>query len=175
MFALRYLSRGNAELQGDLTHDEAAAILTAGLAVMPVQHVRYPGWQATGDLGTSDGKAAGTLSAGIGLPKGIVVWCDLEGVSTTSTSGDAAAYANNWAAAVSAAGYLPGLYVGYDSRLTADQLGSLSFQHFWKSLSDVPSPTGRGYQLFQSANSQHVDNDVTKNDAKNGMVVWVRP
>lgn len=175
VFAVRYISRGSSEDSGDLTHGEAAGILAGGLALMPVQHVRLSPWQPTGDLGTSDGKAAGALSASVGFPTGVNVWCDLEGVDTSSSAADVTAYADNWAAAVTAAGYVPGLYVGANSGLTADQLGSLNFQHYWKSFSTVPTVTGRGYQLIQSANSQSVDNDKTQNDDKGGSVIWLHP
>ena len=57
-FVLRYLSLREKEAQGDLTKEEANAILEAGLGLMPVQHVREPGWIPTEPLGLRDGNEA---------------------------------------------------------------------------------------------------------------------
>lgn len=43
---------------------EALAILGAGLALMPVQHVALPGWQPNTNLGTLYGNFAATYAAG---------------------------------------------------------------------------------------------------------------
>src|ERR1700689_4315580 len=57
IFCLRYISRGT-ENSGDLSAAEAAIILNAGLALMPVQHFSGDGWSPSGDLGKAYGQAA---------------------------------------------------------------------------------------------------------------------
>lgn len=52
----------------DLDRDEAQAILSAGLALMPVQHVRYAGWMPDASLGTQTGKTAADNAIHVGFP-----------------------------------------------------------------------------------------------------------
>src|SRR5712691_3904473 len=49
-FCVRYISRGQ-ESEADLSAEEAADILNAGLALMPVQQVRAVGWMPSEGLG----------------------------------------------------------------------------------------------------------------------------
>ena len=55
-FCLRYLSR--AQAAQNLTVQEAMDILNSGLALMPVQHARPPGWPPDASLGQADGQEA---------------------------------------------------------------------------------------------------------------------
>lgn len=151
-FCIRYVSLGSTEASGDLTYTEATNILNSGLALMVVQHVRNSGWNPNGTLGTQDGTNAANNCKNLGLPSGVTVWCDLEGVSGSVSSQDIINYCNNWYAQVSKAGYVPGLYVGANCGLTSSQLYySLSFTHYWKSGSVVPGVDNRGYQMVQFA------------------------
>src|SRR6266851_2973147 len=77
-FCLRYLSL-RVESPQDLTPQEATDILNSGLALMPVQHVRKPGWSPTASLGQEDGQNAASNAQDVGFPAGVNVWCDLEG------------------------------------------------------------------------------------------------
>src|ERR1700733_11147613 len=92
-FCIRYVPRTAALAAGNLTNAEALAILGAGLALMPVQHVSLPGWQPNTNLGTAYGNFAAHYAAQVvNLPRGMNVWCDLEGVATGTAAEDVIAY-----------------------------------------------------------------------------------
>jgi len=177
-FCVRYLSLGAQQSTSDLTTAEATAILASGLALMPVQHVRYPGWMPTASLGQQDGTHAASHAGAIGFPPGVNVWCDLEGVGASAAAADVVAYCNAWYTAVAAAGYAPGLYVGASAGLNGQQLYELQFQHYWKSESNVPAVAVRGYQMVQSpapapVEGVSIDRDVTQTDNLGGQVLWL--
>lgn len=177
-FCLRYLSVGAGQAHGDLSPAEANNILAAGLALMPVQHVLRPGWSPTAALGTTNGTHAAANAAAIGFPAGVNVWCDLEVVAAGTTADEVTGYCNAWSDAVSAGGYVPGLYVGADIVLTGPQLFELKFEHFWKSESRVPAIPVRGYQMVQTmvpkpVNGIGIDKNVTQTDAQGGQVLWL--
>ena len=177
-FCIRYVSRGQ-ESNTDLTTDEATDILNACLALMPVQHVRASGWMPSESLGTQDGTAAASNAGDVGFPAGVNVWLDLEGVSNSATAQVVIDYCNAWFDAVAQADYVPGIYVGSSAILTSEQLFSnLSFQHYWRSQSNVPNVEQRGYQLLQlypsvTVNGIGIDIDVTQNDYMGGQVQWL--
>lgn len=179
-FCVRYLSRGTQQASGDLSAAEATTILNAGLALMAVQHVRTPGWVPSASMGAQDGTNGANNAKSIGLPAGINIWCDLEGVATGTPAQAVIDYCQAWYNAVKIAGYVPGLYVGAGAVLTGDQLYyKLSFQHYWKSMSNVPMVTKRGYQLIQSAqttgpNNFPIDPDTTQTDNLGGTVIWLK-
>jgi hypothetical protein len=146
---------------------------------MPVQHVRKPGWSPTAALGQQDGQNAATNALDIGFPAGVNVWCDLEGVGKAVVPQDVIDYCEAWFNAVAAAGLVPGLYVGYGTQLTGQQLYELSFQHYWRSQSSVPEIPGRSYQVLQlfpsvTANGIAIDMDITRTDGANGSAQWLR-
>jgi hypothetical protein len=176
-FCLRYISLSS-ENSYDLDREEAQVILNAGLALMPVQHVRYAGWLPNAALGTQTGKTAADNAIQVGFPSKVNVWLDLEGISSAATATDVIAYCNSWYDAVAQAGYLPGLYVGANSILDSQQLYSnLNFQHYWHSLSIVPNVAVRGYQMIQTdGGTVHgigIDKNVTQADANRGQVQWL--
>lgn len=176
-FCVRYVSRG-AESSGDLGSQEVSDILASGLALMPVQHVRAPGWSPTGDLGQQDGGAAATNAAAAGFPAAVNVWCDLEGVASGTAAQDVIDYCQAWFDAVAAGGFLPGLYVGAQVILSGQQLLDLPFQHYWRSQSNVPDIPDRGYQMVQlfpsvTVNGIGIDVDVTQTDQEGGQAQWL--
>lgn len=181
-FALRYVGRVDMHPQ-DLTTAEAETLLSAGLALMPVQHVLAGEWMPTGPLGTEYGTNAATFSQQIGFPPGVNVWLDLESVSTQAATADVVAYCTNWHAAVSAAGYVPGVYIGWQPGLTGEQLYDLPFRHYWAAynVDGVSTPRPRGYQLVQSSGSGPIgtlgtdvyDVDETRVDDEGGSVLWL--
>jgi hypothetical protein len=179
-FCLRYLSLGVPQLSGDLSQQEAADILSSGLALMPVQHVRNYPWSPNQILGQQDGQNAAANAQSVGFPSGVNVWCDLEDVVSTAQPQEVAAHCQAWYQAVQEAGYVPGLYVGANPLLTGQQLyEDLSFQHYWRSASDVPPIPNRGYQLQQlfpsiSINGVGIDVDVAQNDKLGGQAQWLR-
>lgn len=176
-FCARYLSRGTSQGTNDLTNSEAAVILNAGLALIAVQHVAAEGWVPSASLGTTNGTNAANNAASVGLPHGMNIWCDLEGVAAGTTAQTVTDYCQAWYTAVANAGYVPGLYVGANCILNGTQLYSLSYQHYWKSLSNVPMVATRGYQLTQGAqttvNGIGIDSDTTQNDNLGGAVLWL--
>ena len=176
-FIIRYLSRGP-ESSEDLTAEEALIILGAGLSLMPVLHPPRSGWIANADVGAQHGRYAAENAQAVGFPKGVNVWCDLEGIGDSSPS-DVINYCESWYAAVSDAGYSPGLYVGANAKLGSQQLYELSFKHYWKSASDVPDVSVRGYQMTQSQqrkfNGLVVDFDHVSTDREGGRPIWLAP
>ena len=175
-YAIRYVPLDEV-VDPDLTAAEAETILGAGLALMAVQHVMEPGWMPTAALGTRfGGRAVGYLQ-GIGFPTGVNVWCDLECVGSASEQ-DVIDYCKSWYSAVAQAGYVPGLYVGYQPGLTDQQLYDLPFQHYWAAYNTNSSVPTRGYQLVQSPAGSPVgglsyDDDETRTDALGGQVLWL--
>ena len=177
-FCLRYLSRGQVSSQ-DLTEQEAADILNSGLALMPVQHARKQGWSPNQVLGQQDGQEAVANAETVGFPERVSLWCDLEGVKSSIQSQNVIDYCEAWYKAVSAAGYIPGLYVGAGALLTGQQLYDLPFQHYWRSQSQVPDIPHRGYQVIQldpsiQVNGVWIDLDVALNDIQGGTAQWLR-
>ena len=88
-------------------------------------------------------------------------------------------YCEAWYEAVSAAGYIPGLYVGAEGLLNGRQLYDLSFQHYWRSQSQVPDIPHRGYLVIQfgpsvQINGVWIDLDVALNDNQGGTAQWLR-
>lgn len=181
-FCLRYISLGS-ESPGDLTYDEANQILEGGLALMPVQHVLEPNWFPNTALGQQHGENAAVNSDRIGFPPKVNVWCDLEGVSSSATPQDVIDYCNAWYDAVAQWGYIPGLYVGYNTGLTGEQLEDLKFQSYWKSESNVPPGITTGYQMVQTnppeyangmdVNGINIDPDTTYIDNAGGRPQWL--
>lgn len=179
-YCARYLSRGKGQASGDLSNAEAIGILNAGLALMAVQHVRMPGWVPSGTLGTEDGTNAASNAQSIGLPAGMNIWCDLEGVAAGTSAQTVIDYCQAWYAAVKNGGYVPGIYIGAAAVLNSQQLyQNLSFQHYWKSMSNVPDVAQRSYQLIQKGpsvvvNGVGIDQDYTQTDKLGGTVLWLK-
>lgn len=177
-FCVRYVGRTEMS-SSDLTTQEANDILDAGLALMVVQHVSAWGWSPSPTLGTEYGTNAGKFANQIGIPPGVNLWCDLEGVAAGTSAQTVIAYCNNWYEAVVNAGYVPGIYIGAACILNSSQLyNSLKFSHYWKSGSTVPDVMTRGYQIIQydldsSLNGIEIDKDVTQNDHLGGQAQWL--
>ncbi|MEM7251285.1 MAG: glycoside hydrolase domain-containing protein [Pseudomonadota bacterium] len=177
-FCVRYLSRSDTPGSTDLSTSEAWGILSAGLALSAVQHPRSQGWLPSSEMGTADGNAAAKNAQAIGLPDRLNLWCDLEGVSEDASAQLVIDYCEAWYAAASEEGFVPGLYVGFDSILSGAQLFyDLKFEHYWKSASTAPDIPVRGYQMLQSVhsglvNGLSIDLNVTQDDREGGQVMW---
>lgn len=147
---IRYIPRKASLVAGNLTAAEIAAALGAGLALSVVQHVSSGQWDASAELGETYGIYASEYCKSIGLPPGVSVWLDLESVSTTCSADDVIGYANAWYDKVFAAGYQPGIYVGWQVILSGAQLyENLKFSHFWKAYNADVTPAKRGYCIVQ--------------------------
>jgi hypothetical protein len=173
-FVVRYL--------GTLGAPERDAILGAGLALLAVGYSRSPGWSPNAALGAQDGAAAVLHATQAGLPSGMHLFCDLEGPASTATGSDAITYVNVWAAAVRAAGYRAGLYVGYGVPLSSWELyHRLTVDAYWHSCSQVPDVDFRGYSLIQNAKANQViagiqvDVDEVQADKLGDTPMWLAP
>lgn len=158
-FCIRYVARRKAS-DHDLSPTEAATLLEAGFGLMIVQHVEAEdGWVPSATKGAEYGAIAASESSRIGIPAGVCVWLDLEGVATGTRADDVIAYCNRWHSAVASAGFVPALYVGWHSGLNPTQLyRDLRFTHYWGAynLNSDQVPAVRGLQMKQSA-SRPVD------------------
>jgi hypothetical protein len=180
-FCIRYLSRddasraaNNAGTTPDLSEAEGAGILAAGLALMAVQHVAR-NWSPSAALGATYGANAARYAGEAGLPPGVNLWLDLEDVAAGSATPDITGYCNAWFDAVAAQGFVPGVYVGANARLTPDELFlDLKMRHYWRAPGDIPAVSHRGYQLIQHT-LNGFDRDVTATDALGGAVIWLSP
>lgn len=179
--ALRYVPRVTPR-DYDLTRAEAEVILAAGLALGVVQHVAPENWKPTGELGQQYGAVAAEQCELIGLPMGVNVWCDLEGVKVGTPDVDILAFLHEWWTAVAAKGYLPGLYVGWHAGLSAQQLyHDTKFQYFWAAYNlnadDVPAV--RGICMRQREQQTMVgvtfDPDIIVADSLNNQATFLAP
>jgi Domain of unknown function (DUF1906) len=152
-FCVRYVRRDKPH-ESALSANEAKSLLNAGLGIMAVQYVESESsWKPTGTKGSRNGESAASEAEKLGLPWGVTIWCDLEGVDAGTPAQTTIDYCNRWHVAVSSAGYVPGLYVGYRAGLTPLQLyRSLRFTHYWGAynLNADQYPVARGLQMKQS-------------------------
>ena len=152
-FCVRYVRRDKPHASA-LNPKEAKSLLNAGLGLMAVQYVESESsWKPTAAKGSRNGEIAAAESEKLGFPWGVTIWCDLEGVAVGTPAQQTIDYCNRWHAAVSGAGYVPGLYVGYHAGLTPLQLyRSLRFTHYWGAynLNADKFPAVRGLQMRQS-------------------------
>jgi hypothetical protein len=152
-FAVRYVRRGKRH-PSTLTAAESKTLLNAGLGVMLVQYVESESaWTPSGAKGKRNGTIAASEADALGFPWGITIWCDVEGIGAGTPSKSIIDYCNQWHQAVSAAGYVPGIYVGYHARLNPGQLyRSLRFTHYWAAynLNADQYPIVRGVQMKQA-------------------------
>jgi hypothetical protein len=152
-FCVRYVRRDKPHASA-LNSAEAKAVLDSGLGLMLVQYVESESaWIPRAGKGTSNGNVAAAEAAKLGVPWGVTIWCDLEGVTAGTPRQQVIDYCNHWHAAVSGAGYVPGLYVGYHPGLSPTQLYlRLRFTHYWGAynLNSDQYPAVRGLQMKQS-------------------------
>lgn len=160
-FAVRYVRREQAN-NHDITAAEMLTILQAGLGIMLVQHVAPENWnpRARGAVnnvygsGAAYGAVAAQEARAAGLPRGVTLWCDLEGVGEPNTAANVIAFCNNWEKAVSEAGFASGLYVGWHAGLNAHDLYyRLRFKRYWSAYNANREqiPEVRGVQMMQLA------------------------
>jgi hypothetical protein len=179
-FCIRYVSRDDSGRQynqqngtPDFSYDDGTAILGAGMALMVVQHCPLPGWKPSAALGTTYGQNAASYASDGGLPAGVNVWLDLEGIAQGTAQDDIIGYCNAWFAAVKTGGYEPGVYIGFDVWLSPDQLYlNLRTSHYWRADGNIPDISHRGYQLIQHEQNGF-DMNVTQNDDLNGATLWL--
>jgi hypothetical protein len=177
-FCVRYLPRTSGLVKGNLTMAEIVAIMDGGLALMAVQHVAPDNWQPNAALGQQYGQYAGQYASEIGLPNGMNIWLDLEMVAPGSDQ-DVIDYCHNWFEQVKSHGYIPGLYVGWQTNLSDQQLYDLPFENYWKGYNCDQSIPTRGWQILQhpqkTLNSIPFDPNTLQADLKGSLPMWLSP
>jgi len=152
-FCVRYVRRDKPHASA-LNPAEADTLLHSGLGIMLVQYVESESaWSPTAAKGTANGSVAAAEARMLGMPPGVTIWCDLEGVTVGAPRQNVIDYCNRWYDAVNGAGYVPGLYVGYHAGLTPIELYKrLRFAHYWGAfnLNVDQYPAVRGLQMKQS-------------------------
>ena len=130
-----------------VTAAEVTLIHAAGLALGFYQ--MFQTVTLTPAQGTKDGQSAAMQARALGAPSGMTIYGDSEGQVHESAANEVA-YWNAWAAAIKAGGYVAGMYVGPGPRMTGPQIGALPDVHsYWMAGSIVPTPTPRGFAMFQ--------------------------
>jgi hypothetical protein len=180
-FVVRYVGRGDGSKNFiDISETEAQAIVDAGLGLCLVQHPLAEGWSPNAAKGQQFGANAAALAGAAGLPFGMTLWLDLEGVASSAQAQDVIDYCNEWYDEVSSVGYAPGVYIGAAPGLTADQLyWDLKMTSYWRGgsspASGVPADIpNRGYQMIQRITgngSSEFDSDVVTTDNFGGAVM----
>jgi hypothetical protein len=180
--AARYLSLDMGQVSGDLSTAEAAILIGAGLAIVPVQHVRRAGWVPSALTGAHDGRAAGWNAGQLGVPKGVVLWLDLEGVADAVQPRDIIGHVTSWMGAVGQFGYTGGIYAGANCGLDPAQLyDDLATRHYWHSGSRAaPIPAVRGVQAVQRIENLSLaglgyDRNITQTDLMGDNLIWWAP
>jgi hypothetical protein len=151
-FAVRYVRRSQPRVN-DISEGEIAQIFPAGLALMIVQHVESDrSWKPDDTKGAQYGDNAASSCLALGIPRGVTVWLDLEGVAEGTDAEQIIRYCNIWYDRVAAVGYQPGIYVGWHAGLTPDQLYKrLKFSRYWAAynLNRDQEPAVRGVCMKQ--------------------------
>lgn len=130
-FCLRYVPRVN-QAPHDLTALEVERLLSNGLAVMAVQHVEAGFWLPSEQKGTEYGRTAAASASACGLVAGSTLWLDLESVDKAAAAETIIKYCNRWFGEVANAGFMPGIYVGFQPGLNATELYyRLRFARYW--------------------------------------------
>lgn len=110
-------------------------VLDAGLAFMPVT--------LAGEVFDGALDELAQLKA-LAIPIGCTVWLDLEGAKTASHPiVDLTRLVNEWAAKISGAGYIAGLYIAPPQPFTGPELAKLSVTRYWNSAGRVQDRTGK--------------------------------
>jgi len=125
---------------GGITGAELSLLLDAGLGVQLVTYSRAPGWIPSAVVGAADGSKDVDRLRELGVPAGMLVWIDLEGVN--GSAADVAGWVESRAAVLVAAGYVAGLYVGAGETLSAAQLYAIpNVTRYWRAFNaGIPEP-----------------------------------
>ncbi len=161
---------------GVISKERVAAVLAAGMGYLPVTLA------AEYNDGANDEIAQ--LKA-LGIPAGVTVFLDLEGLAAFKSDPVAlAGKINAWADAILAAGYIPSLYVGVPQPFTSDELWKLRVQRYWRGQGSIrdrnntlAEPTGCGWCMTQMYPSHTlggvwVDSNMVGQDYKGRVPVW---
>jgi hypothetical protein len=131
----------------NLTVVELQGYLDEGLIVTFVGESRPNGYIPTATEGAADGAREVARAHALGVPTGPGIGCDLEGMA--GTTADTQAYAKAWCSVVQPAGLRAYCYEGAGVPLTPQQLYSLPFTGYWRSLSNVQPIANVDYFMYQ--------------------------
>lgn len=144
---VRYVPLPGNDSAGDISRTELENLCSAGLEVLLVQHVRFPGWNPALHSGDADAAAVLKKAAEVGYPHGCHVYLDLEGINGSAAG--TIAYAIDWEHTLIAGLQRAGLYVGYGVPLYAVDLYDLpGFNTYWSDSADREVAT-RGTAIVQ--------------------------
>jgi hypothetical protein len=150
-FAIRYVGR-NTMANYDIDGKELDNILSSGMDLGIVQHCPgVPGIIPTIETGKNWGANAREFAKELGYERTCILYLDLEDVNPAykERQQDIYDYCNYWYDEV-VQYYTPGIYIGWHNYLSSMQMyENLKFMHYWKSLSNVPEPAVRGFEMTQ--------------------------
>ncbi len=161
---------------GSVTPRSLARILSAGKLFSPVT---YGGWRPN----TLDPARTVSQLHALAIPAQVTAWLDLE--AQPGPYQDIIAAIDRWAAGISAAQYIPGLYVGAGHLLTTLELQKLLVYRYWQGCSRlqdrfgvIAEPTSGfcGKQMYpndQVIDGTDVDVDVYFQDFKGRVATLV--
>lgn len=173
---------------GAVNAGRLAAVIAAGLAFMPVTFA--------GEYKDGAADEIAQLKA-LGLPAGVSVWLDLEGLDAWNMGKTAEGRANlsrlinAWAKDIAAAGYMPCLYVGAPQPLTGADLYALAVVRYWLGIGRCVDYTGKdaypacGWSMRQDWHNEgvrgvnwrgtgiHVDTNSIQCDHRGRLPAWV--
>lgn len=142
----------------DLTSAEVQVIISSLLILYFVNHSRLPGWIPSAAEGALDAQRDIADLKRLGVPGGVHVFFDLEGVGGGAGSvANLIAHLDAYASAITTAGYIPAVYVGAEALLTSAQLYALGFVLYWHSASRVEDVLGAeagpecGWSVYQGS------------------------
>lgn len=128
---------------GSVTPEIVSYVTDAGCGFMPVTYAdKFDGYATVQQL------------ARLKLPPLTTTWLDVEGVGTIDPLA-LQGKINDWAMAIDAAGFEPGMYVGPNSLLTSIELYRLKVRRYWRSAARIVDRNGElaepacGYCMFQ--------------------------
>ena len=171
---------GVAVYLGVVNADRVRLLLEVGLGVFPVT--------LAGEYNDGANDEVAQLRA-LGLPAGIHVFLDMEGLAAYKTDPPVLiSKVNAWADTVRAAGYRPALYVGNPQPLTSQELWALRVELYWRGQGRtvdrnnvLAEPWGCGWAVTQMFPSRSigtppvwVDMNMVGQDYKGRLPVWAR-
>jgi hypothetical protein len=173
---VRYVPLPGLSAAQDIDAAELRTILDAGLGVMLVQHVRFPGWDPRNRSGKTDALAAIEQAEVAQYLSGGHIFLDLEGIKGTAQ--DTKRFAEDWAATIVDAGYCAGCYVGFGVPLNAVQLYNLHDIHSYWSDAGARSVATRGFAMKQMVPEVQIggigfDVDAVAPDRLGDMPFWM--
>ena len=157
----------------DLTNAEYNRAAAAGMKIVLFQGYYAPYWTSATN-GISQGNKAVATAKKVLYPRGAQIYLNLENTLNTNRP-VILAWLKNWVAAVRAAGYLAGVYVGADQSLTAADLDSFpGVSAYWRSASKSAVQLKRGYAQLQPQTEferedtcgHQIDGDYANTDAR---------